>query len=367
MNKIELLKRLDAIAGFLLCRLLPRTTGNGRGAAGRRIFLIRPGGIGDAVLLAPTIKALKKKFPEAAITVLAEKRNAGVFALIPGVTKVLRYDVPREFIAAFRLKPDLTIDTEQWHRLSAVVARLTGAGTLIGFGTNERARLFHHAIPYSHDDYEAASFMRLLTPLGIAQPVSLATPFLSVPATAQARAIQILAPLEGQPFIVLFPGASIPERRWGADRFGQVAASLASRGYKIVIVGGKENMATATSITANSNGLNLAGQTNLAETAAIIGQSAMLISGDSGILHIGVGLGTPTVSLFGPGIAPKWAPKGLQHRVLNHHLPCSPCTTFGYTQKCRHHAKCIQEITPDEVVQAAIMLLPKPYRNSDTI
>jgi lipopolysaccharide heptosyltransferase II len=364
---IRLVKTVDAIIGLFIVLAIPKPSPWNANKKAESILLIRPGGIGDAVMLAPAIEALKKKFPRATITVLAEKRNAGVFDLIPSVTNVLRYDVPTEFIAAFRLKPDLTIDTEQWHRLSAVVARLTGAGTLVGFGTNERTRLFHHAIPYSHDDYEAASFMRLLAPLGIAPPVSIAPPFLSVPLATQVRAAQLLAPLKGQPFVVLFPGASIPERRWGADRFGQVAVSLASQGYKIVIAGGKEDMATAASIIANRDGFNFAGQTNLAETAAIIGQSAMLISGDSGILHIGVGLGIPTVSLFGPGIAPKWGPQGSQHHVLNHHLPCSPCTKFGYTQKCRYHAKCIQEITPDEVVQAAIMVLPKHCRKSDVI
>ncbi|MBV5330024.1 MAG: glycosyltransferase family 9 protein [Chlorobium sp.] len=361
MNKVELLKRLDGVAGMLCCYLLPRAKEFVCDVDGKSILLIRPGGIGDAVLLAPAIGELNKKFPKATITVLAEKRNAGVFALIPGVTKVLRYDVLTEFTTAFQNKPDLIIDTEQWHRLSAVVSRLIGASTRIGFGTNERKRLFQHAIPYSHDDYEAVSFMRLLAPLGIAPPVSISHSFLSVPPTAKARATQLLAPLEGQPFIVLFPGASISERRWGADRFGQVAASLASWGYKIVIVGGKEDMVTAMSIIANADGLNFTGQTNLAETAAIIKQSAMLISGDSGILHIGVGLGTPTVSLFGPGIAKKWAPKGPWHQVLNHNLPCSPCTKFGYTQKCHHNAKCIQGITPDEVVQAAKMLLMKKY------
>ena len=357
-----MLKGLDGVVGRLLCALLPRARGNSRDGVVRRILLIRPGGIGDAVLLAPAIGALKEKFPQAALTVLAEKRNAGVFALIPGVDHLLRYDAPREFLAALRLKPDLTIDSEQYHRLSAVVARLSGATTLIGFGTNERARLFHHAIPYSHDDYEADSFFHLLAPLGIAPPVPLAAPFLVVPPTTRTRATQLLAPLEGQPFIVLFPGASIPERRWGADRFGRVAAGLTERGYGIVIIGGQEDMATAAAI--NNTGLNLTGRTSLAETAAIIAQAALLISGDSGILHIGVGLGIPTVSLFGPGIARKWAPQGPQHRVLNHQLPCSPCTRFGYTQRCRQQAKCLQGITPDEVVQAALILLATHCKNS---
>lgn len=369
MNKIELLKRLDGVAGMLCCSLLPRAGEHACNVDIQSILLIRPGGIGDAVLLAPAIGELNKKFPEATITVLAEKRNAGIFGLIPGVTKVLRYDVLTEFTTAFQHKPDLIIDTEQYHRLSAVVARLIGAAIRIGFATNERERLFHHAIPYSHDDYEAVSFMRLLAPLGIVPPVSIPHPFLAVPPTAKVRVTQLLTPLEGQPFIVLFPGASIPERRWGADRFSQVAAGLAAQGYKIVIIGGQEDMATAASITANCSDLrsclNLAGTTNLTESAAIVEQSIMLISGDSGILHIGAGLGIPTVSLFGPGIAPKWAPRGPQHRVLNHYLPCSPCTKFGYTEKCEYQGKCIQEITPDEVVQAALTLLPAHCKNSD--
>lgn len=352
--RITLIKLVDRVLGSLLARLLPTMTNCP--TSPRRILLIRPGGIGDAVLLAPAIGALRKKFPEATITVLAEKRNAGVFALIPGVDAVLRYDVPKEFLAAFRLRPDLAIDTEQYHRLSAVVARLTGAGTLIGFGTNERARLFHHAIPYSHDDYEADSFGHLLAPLGITPSASLDTPFLSVPSAAQTRATQLLAPLAGRPIVTLFPGASIPERHWGAERFAQVAGQLAHHGYGIVVVGGREDAAAGRAITA-ANGLNLAGQTTLAESAAIIAQSALLISGDSGVLHLGVGVGTPTLSLFGPGIAAKWAPRGPRHQLLNQHLPCSPCTRFGSTPKCPRQVACLQQITPVAVVEAALALL----------
>jgi lipopolysaccharide heptosyltransferase II len=320
------------------------------------ILLIRPGGIGDAVLLAPAIAALKTKFPATTITVLVEKRNAGVFAMVRGIERVLRYDVPAEFLAAFRLRPDLVIDTEQYHRLSAVVARLTGATTLIGFATNERARLFHHAIPYSHDDYEAESFGHLLAPLGITLPATLDVPFLAVPPQAQARAAQLLAPLAGRPFVALFPGASIPERRWGSERFTEVASRLSQHGYGIVVIGGREDTAASSTIT-QAAGLNLAGQTTLAESAAILAQSALLVSGDSGVLHLGVGVGTPTVSLFGPGIAKKWAPQGPRHRVINQEFPCSPCTRFGYTARCPRQAACLQQITPAMVTETALSLL----------
>jgi len=364
---IRLMKQVDASLGRLLTFVLPSASESADCSAPRSILLIRPGGIGDAVLLAPAIGALKKTFPQAKLTVLAEKRNAGVFPLIPGVDQVLRYDVVREFKAALSLKPDLVIDTEQYHRLPAVVARLTGAAVRIGFATNERARLFHHAVPYSHDDYEADSFFHLLAPLGIKPPIAIDAAFLSIPAPAQNRANQLLAPLVGHPFIALFPGASIPERRWGADRFNQVAVRFAQQGYAIIVVGGGQDAATGDTIlqAVGLEGLNLAGRTTLIETAAILERATLLISGDSGVLHLGVGLGTPTVSLFGPGIAKKWAPRGRQHLVLNKHLTCSPCTRFGSTNPCPQHAICLQQITPEWVVEAASFLLARAHCKED--
>lgn len=364
---IRLVKHLDAWLGRLLTLLLPPSSDEAACSSPRLVLFIRPGGIGDAVLLAPALAAFKKKFPEAIHTVLAERRNAGVFPLISGVDQVWRYDVLSEFQAAFRLKPDLIIDTEQYHRLSAVVARLIGTATRIGFATNERARQFHHAIAYSHHDYEVDSFFHLLAPLGIRQPSSLVAPFLSVPALAQERARQLLAPLEGQPVIILFPGASIPERRWGEKRFCQVAIELGQRGYAIVVVGGREDAAAGATIIQAINGLNLAGCTTLAETAAVIEGAALLISGDSGVLHLGVGLGTPTVSLFGPGIAKKWAPRGPQHVVLNLHLPCSPCTRFGNTDRCQRQALCLQGLTVEMVLQAAFSLLGVQEQRNETV
>jgi len=365
MIRAATLKNLDRILGPPLCRLLPQPPAHDGGGSMRQTLVIRPGGIGDGALLAPALKALKKRFPQSRLTMLAEQRNARVFQLVPAVDQVLRYDAPREFLAALRLRADLVIDTEQYHRLSAIVARLLGARVSIGFATNQRARLFHHAIPYSHDDYEIDSFLHLLTPLEIVAPAPSA-PFLTVPRTAQARADQLLAARAGKPFVTIFPGASIPERRWGADRFAQVATTLHRQGYAIVVVGGREDNAAAAKIAEAAGGLNLAGQTSLAETAAIIAQSALLVSGDSGVLHLAAGLGTPTVSLFGPGIAKKWAPRGKRHIVINKELPCSPCTRFGYTPRCSKGALCLRQISVQEVTAAATALLaqtPRPSQN----
>lgn len=351
MNTLSL-KKIDGAVGSLLARFWPRPSrANIPLHSPRRLLLIRPGGIGDAVLLVPAIRAFKVAFPDCEVTVLAERRNGAVFALCPDVAQVLLYDRPRQLLVAMRRRYDLIIDTEQWHRLSAVVARLIRSELKIGFATNERQRLFNIAVSYAHENYEADSFLRLLEPLGVnGQQVDF--PFLTVPEPFEKRAGEALVSLAGRPFVTLFPGASIPERRWGAEKFHCLAVRLNEEGLPVVVVGGPQDREAGEAILEGCQGINLAGKTSLAETAAVLQRSRLLVSGDSGVLHLAVGLDVPTVSLFGPGIAAKWAPRGEKHIVLNKNLPCSPCTRFGYTPPCPEGGRCIQEIALDEVVEA---------------
>jgi ADP-heptose:LPS heptosyltransferase len=353
------LKKVDGAIGSLLARLWPRPLHPGPSPyAVSRLLLIRPGGIGDAVLLAPVVGCLREAFPSARIEVLAEKRNRGAFALCPEIDRVLCYDSAQELWEALRSGYDVVIDSEQWHHLSALVARMIRSQIKIGYGTNERKRLFTHSIDYSHESYELNGFLELLKPLGIEPPATNPSSFLTIPEADQESADNILGKLQEVPFVVLFPGASIVERCWGIEKFHQLAMRLIAEGLAVVVVGGKEDIATGRAIVDGLSVLNLTGKSSLCETAGVLNRSQLLISGDSGVLHIGVGLGTPTVSLFGPGIAEKWAPRGGSHIVINHNLPCSPCTRFGTTPPCPISAKCIQNISVDEVFAAAQELLP---------
>lgn len=351
-----LLKHADRFVGRLIIQLLPPSKFRDVQIPPRTVLFIRPGGIGDAVLLIPAVRALRRCFPGVSIDILAERRNAGVFALCPGIRSVRRYDVASEFRAALKSRYDLVIDTEQWHRLAAVATRLIRAGARIGFATNERRRLFTQDIPYEQDDYEADSFMRLLAPLGCGGGGEVDRPFFDIAERDAETAESLLAPLKGMAFVTLFPGASIAERRWGSVKFTELAGRLLNSGVGAVVVGGAVDREDAKVID-QAGALNLAGKTSLAETAAVLARSSLLVSGDSGILHIAVGLGVPTVSLFGPGRDKKWAPRGGNHIVINKHLPCSPCTTFGYTPKCPVNASCMADITVDEVESAVLALL----------
>jgi len=356
--KPSLLKTIDAVFGRLASKLVPSPASrNIPSDEIRSILIIRPGGIGDAALLAPALYKLQNFYPAAQIHVLAERRNAGTFALVPGIDRVFLYDTPSGLIDILRCSYDIVIDTEQWHHLSALIARLTGAPVAIGFDTNERRRMFTHTVPYSHEDYEADSFLHLVAMLGTDTERDEIAQFLFPPEDARLNAINLLKSVETDTFVTIFPGASISERQWGVEKFRCVVKNLELCGIGAVVVGSVDDRSLADAIVSGSRATNLAGCTSISGTAAIISSSRLLLSGDSGILHVGVGLGVPTVSLFGPGIAAKWAPIGPRHRVLNMNFDCSPCTIFGNTPPCPRNVICLAGVTPEDGVNAILGLI----------
>ncbi|NTW66307.1 MAG: glycosyltransferase family 9 protein, partial [Nitrospirae bacterium] len=317
-------------------------------------------GTDEEALLIPSIVLLKKAFPHAAIDILAEKRNSDVFAFCSDVSAVYHYEIPSELFKAIRQTYDVVIDSEQWHRLSAVVARMTRAPISIGFATNERKKLFTHLVSYSHNDYEMDSFMNLVELLIHNVTRERSMPFLTISPEVTDTVRPLLEPLMKRKIVALFPGSSIDERRWGNDRFHQAAKLLSDWGYGIAVVGGNEDIKAGQEIAAGiSTALNLCGKLSLPETAAVLKESALLIAGDSGIMHVGYGLGIKIVALFGPGRELKWAPRSSQVAVINKNLSCSPCTKFGYTPKCPIDAECMKRITVDEVFAKARALMQK--------
>jgi lipopolysaccharide heptosyltransferase II len=353
---INMIKCVDKVVGTFLVALLSPTPQT-RDVNYRSFLIIRPGGIGDAVLLIPALYAIQKKYPKATIDILAEKRNSQVFQLCQGINRVYTYDKPKDLLLAITRRYDVVIDSEQWYRLSAVIARITRSSLKIGYDTNERRKLFNYQIPYSHDDYEADSFLNLLVPLGITAQTNNTGRWIDIPADLQDGVDKLLRPLAGKRYVSLFPGASIAEKRWGDGRFITLAEKLNKKGLAVVIVGAENEKRIGEKIIAGRYGLNLAGKTSLIESAAVIRKSQLLVSGDSGVLHIAAGLGIPTVALFGPSNIRKWAPKGEQHIVVSRNQPCSPCSEFGNTPQCPINAKCMADIKVADVLASVDKLI----------
>ncbi|HSC35644.1 MAG TPA: glycosyltransferase family 9 protein [Thermodesulfobacteriota bacterium] len=364
--KTEGIKRLDGVLGRLACSaskfmVTPRKKG---GRESRKILVIRPGGIGDAVLLYPALSELRNRYKDHTIDVLSEKRNSGIFAGCPYIDGLFLYDrLPHETLyRVIRAGYDIVIDTEQWHSMTAALSYLTRAPERVGFATNERAGLYTRKVPYSHDDYEAFSFLNLVTALtGEEYEFDKARPFLPIPGQHDAVSSAISEFRKGKRAVVgIFTGATVPERRWGANNFADLAEKLSMENIGSVLVGGESEKGDLREFArTRENGplLDFIGKTKLNETAAVISELDLFISGDTGLMHIAYGVGTPTLSLFGAGIQKKWAPPGDDHAAINTNEPCSPCTRFGYTPKCPYGVRCLTGISVEEVKESAMGLL----------
>lgn len=359
-TKIKLIKFLDEVVGSWCMRCLSAKASLRKATSSNGFLFIRPGGIGDAVLLIPVIQEFKKLYPAASVHVLAEKRNAAIFSFCSSVSNVYRYDALKELFIALQGDYDAVIDTEQWHRLSALIARLTGTSVSVGYATNERKKAFTFAIPYSHQDYEVYSFLNLLAPVSGPLSVDLQKPFIVVPAEVKNRIANRVQEISNKKIVAIFPGGSIREKQWPIERFREVARFVVERGYNIAVVGGREDAALGEIISEGINQrMNLCGRLSLLESAAVIDQAELLITGDSGIMHIASGLGTKMVALFGPGNIKKWASKNDNTVVVSKNLSCSPCSQFGYTPRCKNDVACMKQITVEEVYAKAIELLER--------
>jgi lipopolysaccharide heptosyltransferase II len=367
-RRLQILQWLDRAAGPRLARLLPQRARalrerDGRGGplppeAVAAVLVIRPGGLGDAVLTWPLLRALREAFPAARIDLLAERRNAGAYQIGDDAPRVLCYD--REPWATWRalrsVRYDLVVDTEQYHFLSIVLANALAPRWLCGFDTFGRGPFLTHPVAHSEDTYEALSFLALGAALtGRLPPFDPDRPFLAVSAAARAWAQETLQHAAARRLVTLMPGAGGAHRRWPAGHFADVARCFTERDCHVAILGGADALEAADIIGAACNPArisNLAGRTTVPQTAAVLARSCASLSADTGVLHIACGVGTPTVALFGAGLHRKWAPPGRRHRVVRKGLACSPCTSFGRTPPCPYEIACMTSITPAEVIAA---------------
>ncbi|MGI9534057.1 MAG: glycosyltransferase family 9 protein [Thermodesulfobacteriota bacterium] len=365
INKIYFLKNLDkligGIASTLVTKLIPSHKFNNKSI--NRILVIRPGGIGDAALLYPSLKILKNRFKKIQIDILAEKRNAGIFESCNYIDNIYLYDDIKNLGLYNVLKNnyDAVIDTEQWHRLSAVVGYLTRARVRVGFAANERECLFTNPVEYNQEEYEAISFLNLITEItGKKHKFNINEAFLDFD-----KVIEINDYLKFRnkytTVIGMFCGATVNERKWGTKNYSLVASKLLDNNVGLVLMGGKNDLKDSIyfeRLLGNRDYLNLIGKTTLDETKNIISDLDLFISADSGLMHIAYGVGTKTLSLFGAGIQNKWAPQGTKNIIINRNLSCSPCTKFGYTPKCPYNVKCLSDITAEEVIDKVMDMLP---------
>ncbi|OGV42632.1 MAG: hypothetical protein A2X46_05035 [Lentisphaerae bacterium GWF2_57_35] len=158
-------------------------------------------------------------------------------------------------------------------------------------------------------------------------------------------------------YAVLAPGAGWPGKIWSAERFAELGDWLQQeRGLGVVLAGSSSENALGVLVLSQMQHmpLSLMGQTSLGQIGALLESAALYVGNDSAILHIASSVGIPSVALFGPTYAEKWAPRGMQHRYLQHRKTVcqANCHPWHVEARCNRGQVCMKAITVAEVQQA---------------
>lgn len=315
-------------------------------AAPRRILIIRLSAIGDVILSSGLIPVLKKAWPQAEITWLAEEGNLDLLRHNPDLARVhalprrrwagwwkeRRYlAVMKEFRALVRelrgARYDLVLDIQGLMK-SGVLARLTGAPTRIGLGSKEGSGLLMTRVVSRKVDSHlpGKEYRALCRALGLD-----VTPYVlnvTVPESEAAAAAGLLARMGvNGPYAVFAPFTTRPQKHWFDDRWIDLSGRLRGlTGLPVIMLGGPADKEHAKAIATDLSGgiVDLTGRTNLLAAAAIIRGARLMVGVDTGLTHLGLAMGTPTLALFG-STRPYLDPVNPHARVLYEAMECSPC------------------------------------------
>ncbi len=340
---------------------MPRTQGE-REMAAERILLIRLSSLGDVVLTTPAIRAVRAAFPDAHIAMLVGKRAAPVLRENPHLDEILLFDRTAkdkdtgEMLRVRRILRSrnftLAIDLQRKFR-TAVLMYLSGASERVGSGALATVR-----VPERGNKHATAHYFDLLEAIGIPAVESKLAIYLTADErTAAAARFAAAGAAPSGIKVGLFPGAGWKLREWMPERFAAVGDRLIERfGAAVLIFGGPGETALVARVAARMRGcpVSFAGALSVRELAASVAECDLFLTNDTGPMHIAAAVGTPTLSLFGPGNHVRFQPLGPAHRMIRHAVPCSPCKQF--TDRCKDNV-CMKRIGVDEVWRAAAQML----------
>ncbi len=163
----------------------------------------------------------------------------------------------------------------------------------------------------------------------------------------------------------LFPGSNAPSRRWAPERFRALARTLSERGARVVVLGGPGDRALTTAVAEGVAGaVDAGGRTDLVELAAVLAVTDVLVTNDTGPMHLAAAVGTPTVTMWGPSDPAEVRPVGAHDvRVTGAELPCKPCFKNHCPRSGRGtilqeaHKECMELIPLERVTEATLTML----------
>lgn len=331
----------------------------------KRILFYHPfGGIGDVVLVSPTICALKNSYPEATIDLMVIPSNEEIAHYIPNVNQVIVYDHKgrdRNFKQFMKLKAflhsqryDLAITTNHSTR-NAIVTWISGARCRIGSPEQGGFLFLTHPVRKPTQPIHLSQlFLEYIKPLGITSPDSKLA--LNIKAQYLQSVKQKLIVKTKKPIVALCPFGSWPQKSWTIEQCADLLRKL-SPIAELYLIGGKKDRFGLETINNLSGGIAnvLAGELNIGELIALIKLSDLVVTVDTGPLHIASALSIPVVALYGPTEYYGSGPRGPNDIIVIHQFECKPCTK---EMTCENN-RCMQAIQAEEVYIAVQKILTK--------
>jgi lipopolysaccharide heptosyltransferase II len=340
-------------------------------------LVIRLSSVGDIVLTSPLLRALKARFPKSTVDFLVKSSYVNLVRNNPNVSRVIEFPDGGSLADAFAIRQeirnrpyDLVIDAHD-----SIRSRILCAGLKNVVRINKRKILRTLLVRTKIDLYDRfggapdvpARYIEPVAHLGVDDDG--ASPELHVPEELRETVASMLAGESIDPAsscIGICPSARHVNKRWPADRYASAASIVAQRlNLPIVIFGAAEERPASIAIEEMINRLtpsvsvaNLAGWLSLAETAAAMDRCSVVITNDTGLMHIASARRRPLVALFGPTVRQfGFFPRGDRVRVLETGgLPCRPCTHIGLKHCPEKHFRCMNDIAVASVVREALAL-----------
>ncbi len=341
----------------------------------RSIVALRPNAVGDFMFALPALHALRHTYPQARITLLGKQWHADFLRNRPGpVDEVivmppvagvgapldaeLDLERGRRFIAAMRAAEfDIAVQMYGGGRYSNPYIKQLGARLTIGTKTADAAPL-DRSIAYGEVANRRLELLQVVALVGAAPP--LMTQEVTVIERDRREAAALILPTPGERIVVVHPGASDVRRHWPAERFAAVADVLAAQGATIVISATEPERHLARAIVDQMryDAIDLTGKMSLSGLCGMLDRAAMLLSNDTGPLHLALAIGTPTVGIF-------WLTNLLESGPLRQHLlrpalsmrvQCPVCGVENRKNRCEHDVCFVDDISVAQVTDMAMEL-----------
>ena len=324
--------------------------------------------VGDAVMSLPALRALRQRFPQARISLLAKPWVADLYRREPFCDELIPYTactLGEKWSAARALRGrhfDVAILLQNAFE-AAAIARLAGIPERIGYARDGRAFLLTSAIPVPRPDeiprHESFYYLELLRRAGIVDELpSNQTIRLEGASAARCAGLERFRELGmGDTVIGVSPGAAYgTAKRWLPERFADSANRLARElGAAVAIFGSKGERGLCESVAGliTTGAKNFAGETSLAEFIELAAACCVYLTNDSGAMHIASALGVPTVAIFGATDDLATGPTGPLAKVVREPVECSPCLK----RECPIDHRCMTRVDSARVAQTALELL----------